>query len=143
MYLLDGGVLHHVNDKQAFDNSSSIYRFRCDDGTYYSLKQAFHLAQNGTQIYRRLHGVVESIIHSHTYLLKTYKLCFVGTDFVEWLIEQVLCSLLHFYYSFSYEVFFYCLYTILLCYTTALFLTKSLSIASVLTYYVILLHFYC
>eukprot|EP00047_Mylnosiga_fluctuans_P022565 m.122003 g.122003 ORF g.122003 m.122003 type:complete len:1345 (+) comp9305_c0_seq3:42-4076(+) len=87
--LLDGGVLHHVEDRRAFENSGYFYRFRLDDGTYRDRRLAEMIEQNGGQLYRRIYGVPGGcIIGTRTYLMKSYKQCFVGSELVDWLLAE-------------------------------------------------------
>lgn len=48
--LVDGGILHHVTDKYAFENDSSFYRFRCDDGTFKDKNIVRGLEKLGIQV---------------------------------------------------------------------------------------------
>eukprot|EP00056_Hartaetosiga_gracilis_P012632 m.202152 g.202152 ORF g.202152 m.202152 type:complete len:1333 (-) comp13719_c1_seq6:1622-5620(-) len=88
-FSVDGGIIHHVNDKAGFENSSKLYRFRIDDGTYEDKELTRNAIATGLTIYTRLLSSESfDIVGTKTYHMKTYECCFEGCDLVDWLIEN-------------------------------------------------------
>eukprot|EP00043_Microstomoeca_roanoka_P018319 m.195448 g.195448 ORF g.195448 m.195448 type:complete len:1343 (-) comp16802_c16_seq2:279-4307(-) len=87
--LVDDGVIHHVNDKFGFENSSKLYRFRTDDGTYSDKRIIQDLQVLGVRIYLRLNCTESfTVIRPVVYHMKTYHNCFEGCELIDWLIDQ-------------------------------------------------------
>ncbi|XP_065843297.1 DEP domain-containing mTOR-interacting protein-like [Oscarella lobularis] len=84
--LQDYNVLHHVCDDHDFKDDFLFYRFRKDDGTYPEESDAIAFAR-GQRLYSRLKKD-KNMIKDRKYHLKTYKKCFVGKEFVDWLIAN-------------------------------------------------------
>lgn len=85
--LVDYGVLHHVCDDHTYKDEFLFYRFRRDDGTYEEPADTAILAK-GQRLYTRMKGDGSQLIQDRKYHLKTYKECFVGKEFVDWLIAK-------------------------------------------------------
>lgn len=85
--LLENGVIHHVCDDHSFKNEKLFYRFRKDDGTYEEPPDTAILAK-GQRIYSRIKGENPDLLMDRKYHLTTYKQCFVGKEFVDWLVSK-------------------------------------------------------
>jgi hypothetical protein len=88
--LLDYGVIHHVVDDHCFKDEKLFYRFRRDDGTYQGPPDPPIVAK-GQRIYSRV-KVIQGFIADRKYHLQSYKKCFVGNEFVEWLVSCGECG---------------------------------------------------
>ncbi|ELU05204.1 hypothetical protein CAPTEDRAFT_180920 [Capitella teleta] len=91
--LLDNQIIHHVNDSQSFKNDSQLYRFRKDDGTFPDSERLVTYLRAVRQ-YRNLLGVRQaSIVGDNLVGNKLYAYSFLGSEFVEWLVENnEVCS---------------------------------------------------
>lgn len=85
--LVDNGVIHHVCDDHGFKDEKLFYRFRRDDGTYSGPLDGPLIAKS-QRIYSRVRTGAPGMIADRKYHLHTYKQCFVGNEFVSWLVEE-------------------------------------------------------
>ncbi|XP_068093571.1 phosphatidylinositol 3,4,5-trisphosphate-dependent Rac exchanger 2 protein [Hyperolius riggenbachi] len=89
--LLENGIIHHVTDKHQFKYEQVLYRFRCDDGTYYPRNEMQELISKGVRLYCRLHSLFTPVIRDKDYHLRTYKSVVMANKLIDWLIAQGDC----------------------------------------------------
>ncbi|XP_064026562.1 phosphatidylinositol 3,4,5-trisphosphate-dependent Rac exchanger 2 protein isoform X1 [Pogoniulus pusillus] len=89
--LLENGIIHHVTDKHQFKPEQMLYRFRCDDGTYYPRGEMQDVISKGVRLYCRLHSLFTPVIRDKDYHLRTYKSVVMANKLIDWLIAQGDC----------------------------------------------------
>lgn len=96
--MLMHGIIHHVCDDHNFKDDALFYRFRQDDGTYYTLADASYYRISAMRSVR-LHGILcakyPGVIQNRDYGIVTYQNVAVGSELVDWLVQYGKCNNRH------------------------------------------------